>query len=91
MPDWKGVAPWGQCGDGTIEAQACYGRAVPTNRFRMIKLALVFLAVALIAGIFGLTGIAGAAVDIAMFLFVAALVIFVLLLVLGFTIFKKVT
>ena len=57
----------------------------------MIKLALVFLAVALIAGIFGLTGIAGAAVDIAMFLFVAALVIFVLLLVLGFTIFKKVT
>jgi len=57
----------------------------------MIKLALVFLAVAVIAGILGLTGVAGVAVDIAMFLFVAALVIFAILLVLGFTIFKKVT
>lgn len=57
----------------------------------MIKLAFVFLIVALIAGLLGLTGIAGAAVDIAMFLFIAALVIFAVLLVLGLTVFKKVT
>lgn len=57
----------------------------------MIKLALIFLVVALVAGLFGLTGLAGAAVDIAMFLFGAALVIFIILLVLGLTIFKKIT
>lgn len=57
----------------------------------MIKLAFVFLIIALIAGLLGLTGIAGAAVDIAMFLFIAALVIFAVLLVLGLTVFKKVT
>ena len=57
----------------------------------MIKLALFFLVVALVAGLFGLTGLAGAAVDIAMFLFGAALVIFIILLVLGLTIFKKIT
>ena len=57
----------------------------------MIKLAFVFLIIALIAGLLGLTGIAGAAVDIAMFLFIAALVLFAVLLVLGLTVFKKVT
>ena len=54
----------------------------------MIKLAFVFLIIALIAGLLGLTG---AAVDIAMFLFIAALVLFAVLLVLGLTVFKKVT
>jgi uncharacterized membrane protein YtjA (UPF0391 family) len=57
----------------------------------MIKLAFVFLIIALIAGLLGLTGIAGVAVDIAMFLFIAALVIFAALLILGLTVFKKVT
>lgn len=57
----------------------------------MIKWALIFLAIALIAGLFGLTGIAGAAADIAMFLFGAALVIFFVLLLLGYTVFKKIT
>nr|WP_290844182.1 DUF1328 domain-containing protein [Henriciella sp.] len=57
----------------------------------MIKLAFVFLIIALIAGLLGLTGIAGVAVDIAMFLFIAALVVFAVLLILGLTVFKKVT
>ena len=57
----------------------------------MIKLAFVFLIIALIAGLLGLTGIAGVAVDIAMFLFIAALVLFAVLLILGLTVFKKVT
>ena len=57
----------------------------------MIKLALVFLVIALVAGLFGLTGLAGAAVDVALFLFGAALVIFIVLLVLGLTVFKKIS
>lgn len=57
----------------------------------MIKWALMFLAIAIIAGIFGLTGVAGVAADIAMFLFIAALVVFAALLLLGFTLFKKIT
>ncbi len=57
----------------------------------MLKWALIFLAIAIIAGIFGLSGIAGLAADLAMFLFVAALVVFVALLVLGYTVFKKIT
>lgn len=57
----------------------------------MIKWALIFLVIALVAGLFGLTGLAGAAVDIAMFLFGLALVIFLVLLVLGYTVYKKIT
>lgn len=57
----------------------------------MVKWALAFLIIGLIAGVLGFTGIAGAAIDIAMFIFFAALVLFVVLLVLGYTVFKKVT
>ena len=57
----------------------------------MLKWALIFLVISIIAGIFGFTGIAAGSAAIAKFLFVAALIIFVILLVLGITIFKKVT
>lgn len=57
----------------------------------MIKWALVFLAVGLIAGVLGFTGVAGAAIGIAKFIFFAAIAIFVIMLVLGYTVFKKVT
>jgi uncharacterized membrane protein YtjA (UPF0391 family) len=57
----------------------------------MIKWAFICLGIALVAGLLGFSGIAGAAANIAIFLFVAALLLFVALLVLGYTIFKKVT
>jgi len=57
----------------------------------MIKWAFIFLVVGLVAGLFGLSGLAGAAVDIAMFLFGLAIVIFLVLIVLGYTLFKKTT
>lgn len=57
----------------------------------MLKLALVFLVVGLIAGVLGFTGIAGAAIGIAKFIFFVGLALFVLMLVLGYTVFKKVT
>lgn len=57
----------------------------------MLKWALIFLVISIVAGIFGFTGIAAGSAAIAKFLFVVALIIFVILLVLGVTIFKKIT
>jgi uncharacterized membrane protein YtjA (UPF0391 family) len=55
----------------------------------MIKWALVFLAIGIVAAILGFTGIAGASFAVAKILAFLALAIFVILLVLGVTIFKK--
>ena len=55
----------------------------------MIKWALVFLVVGLIAGLLGFTGIAGASFAVAKLLFFVAIAIFVILLVLGITVFKR--
>jgi len=58
---------------------------------QMIKWALVFLVVGLIAGALGFTGIAGASVGIAKVLFFIGLAIFAIMLLLGVTVFKKIT
>ncbi len=55
----------------------------------MIKWALIFLVVGVIAGILGFTGIAGASFAVAKILFFVAILIFVVLLALGLTIFRK--
>jgi uncharacterized membrane protein YtjA (UPF0391 family) len=55
----------------------------------MIKWALIFLIVGLIAGVLGFTGVAGASFAIAKLLFFVAILIFVILLALGLTIFRK--
>jgi uncharacterized membrane protein YtjA (UPF0391 family) len=49
----------------------------------MLKLALFFLVISLIAALFGFTGIAAASADIAKILFFIAIVIFLVLLVAG--------
>ena len=49
----------------------------------MLRLALFFLVVSIIAAIFGFGGIASASADIARILFFIAIVIFVVLLVAG--------
>ena len=49
----------------------------------MLRLALFFLVVSLVAAVFGFGGIAAAAADIARILFFIAIVIFVVLLVAG--------
>lgn len=49
----------------------------------MLKAAFLFLIIGLVCGLLGFTGIAGASFAIAKFLFVVALLIFVVLLVLG--------
>lgn len=57
----------------------------------MIKWAIIFAIIGLIAGALGFGGIAGASVGIAKFLFWAGIIIAVVLFVLGMTIAKKVT
>lgn len=49
----------------------------------MLKLALVFFLVSLVAGFFGFTNIAAGTATIAKWLFVIAIIVFVIFLVLG--------
>ena len=55
----------------------------------MIKWALIFLVVGIVAGVLGFGGIEGTSFAIAKFLFFIAIAIFLVLLVLGVTVFKK--
>jgi uncharacterized membrane protein YtjA (UPF0391 family) len=56
----------------------------------MLKWAFTFLVLGLIAGLLGFTGVAGASIGIAKFLFVAFLAIFLVMLILGITLFKEI-
>jgi len=49
----------------------------------MMSWAVTFLIIGLIAALFGFTGLAGTAVNIAWILFVVSLILFVVLLVMG--------
>jgi len=57
----------------------------------MIKWAIIFAIIGLVAGLLGFTGIAGAAMGIAKFLFWAAVIIAIILFLLGMTVYKKIT
>lgn len=57
----------------------------------MLKWALIFAIVAVVAAFMGFGGIAGAAADIAVFLFWAAVVLFVVFLALGLFAGRKLT
>jgi uncharacterized membrane protein YtjA (UPF0391 family) len=54
----------------------------------LLKWALVFFLISIVAGILGFTGLSAASADIARFLFYVFVVIFLLLLILGLTIFR---
>jgi uncharacterized membrane protein YtjA (UPF0391 family) len=54
----------------------------------ILKWALIFFVVSIIAGILGFTGISAASADVARFLFYVFVVIFLVLLILGLTIFR---
>ncbi|MCU0496872.1 MAG: DUF1328 domain-containing protein [Anaerolineae bacterium] len=56
----------------------------------MLRWALIFFVIALIAGAFGFTGVAGAAASIAQFLFVLFLVLFFGALLLGLFVGKQI-
>ena len=54
----------------------------------LLKWALVFFLISVVAGILGFTGISVASADIARFMFYVFVVIFLVLLILGLTIFR---
>jgi len=54
----------------------------------ILKWALIFLVVSIIAGLLGFTGISAASADVARFLFYIFVVIFLVLLILGLTVFR---
>jgi uncharacterized membrane protein YtjA (UPF0391 family) len=70
------------CSPGWRRAQA--GGAAMT----ILKWALIFFLVSIVAGILGFTGVSAATADIARFLFYVFVVIFLVLLILGLTIFR---
>lgn len=55
----------------------------------MIKWALIFAVIAIVAGVFGFTGIAAGSAAIAKILFFIAIAMFVILLVIGVFVGKK--
>lgn len=57
----------------------------------ILKFALLFLVISLIAALFGFTGIAEGSADIAKVLFAIFLIVFVVLVILGVTAFRAVT
>jgi uncharacterized membrane protein YtjA (UPF0391 family) len=64
-------------------------RNMPEERAAtLLKWALIFPVISIIAGLLGFTGISAGAADIARFLFYIFVVIFLVLLVLGLTIFR---
>lgn len=56
----------------------------------MLKWALIFLAIGLVAGLLGFTGIAGASIAIAKSLFFIFIAIFLVLLILGLTAARRI-
>jgi uncharacterized membrane protein YtjA (UPF0391 family) len=63
-------------------------RRLEERAMTLLKWALIFFVVSIVAGILGFTGISAASADVARFLFYVFVVIFLVLLILGLTIFK---
>jgi uncharacterized membrane protein YtjA (UPF0391 family) len=63
-------------------------RRLEQRAMTLLKWALIFFLVSVVAGVLGFTGISAASADVARFLFYVFVVIFLVLLVLGLTIFR---
>jgi uncharacterized membrane protein YtjA (UPF0391 family) len=64
------------------------GRRLEDWAMTILKWALIFFLVSVVAGILGFTGVSAASADVARFLFYVFVVIFLVLLILGLTIFR---
>jgi len=56
----------------------------------MLKWALIFFIISIVAGLFGFTGVAAGSAAIAKLLFGIALILFLIFLILGLTIYRKI-
>ena len=70
---------------------AIHIRQIVICGYVMLRWALIFLILGLVAAALGFTGIAGASIGIAKFLFFIFIAIFVIMLVLGLTVARKAT
>jgi uncharacterized membrane protein YtjA (UPF0391 family) len=64
------------------------GRFFREQAMTILKWALIFFLVSVVAGILGFTGVSAASADVARFLFYVFVVIFLVLLILGLTILR---
>ena len=64
------------------------GLNFPEYSMTILKWALIFFLVSVVAGILGFTGVSAASADVARFLFYVFVVIFLVLLILGLTVFR---
>jgi uncharacterized membrane protein YtjA (UPF0391 family) len=80
------VVPWGARKRNKRSPARFFPRRDPS--MTLLKWALIFLAVSIVAGIFGFTDISAASADIARILFYIFVVIFLVLLILGLTVFR---
>jgi uncharacterized membrane protein YtjA (UPF0391 family) len=67
---------------------AAAARKLEEEIVTLLKWALLFFVISVVAGILGFTGVSAASADVARFLFYVFVVIFLVLLVLGLTIFR---
>ena len=56
----------------------------------MLRWAVIFLVIALVAGLLGFSGVAGASIAIAKTLFFIFLVVFLVLMIAGFTVGRRI-
>ena len=71
-------------GDGRIGR----GRAIAEQAMTILRWALLFFLISIVAGILGFTGVSAASADVARFLFYVFVVTFLVLLILGVTLFR---
>jgi uncharacterized membrane protein YtjA (UPF0391 family) len=82
---------WNQFHRSTLDHEfaALDGHAQPRERaMTLLRWALLFFLISIVAGVLGFTGISAASADVARFLFYVFVVIFLVLLILGLTIFR---
>jgi uncharacterized membrane protein YtjA (UPF0391 family) len=77
-----------EVGSAISKEAATRGPQAGAVAMTILKWALIFLLVSIVAGVLGFTGISAASADIARFLFYVFVVIFLVLLILGLTIFR---
>ena len=76
-------------GHGTKFQARVLSHEIPgEQKMSILKWALIFLVVSIVAGLLGFTGVSAASADIARVLFYIFVVIFLILLILGLTIFR---
>ena len=78
-------------GNFTLEPALSSCRILKDMESDMLRWALIFLVIGLIAGVLGFTGVAGTSIAIAKVLFFIFLAVFLVLMVAGLTVARKVT